>query len=81
MIHCPLFYKKYLQTEERSLNIDCKQIDTIDMSGLQLLHVWVQCVRARGVKTQLINLSESMQQTIRRLGLGQCFTDNYPDSA
>ena len=51
------------------------------MSGLQLLHVWMELVKMRGVETELLNMPEGMQQTIGRLGLGQSFTDNYPGAA
>jgi anti-anti-sigma factor len=66
---------------KKKIQIDCQQINSIDMSGLQLLHVWMECVRMRGVETQLLNLPDEMQQTIQQLGLGQCFTDNYPGAA
>jgi len=67
--------------KNRRLHVDCAKIDCIDMSGLQLLHVWMQCANMRGVQTQLINLPEAMKQIIQRLGLNQSFTDNYPDVA
>jgi anti-anti-sigma regulatory factor len=47
------------------------------MSGLQLLHAWMQCVSLRGVKPELINLPEGMQQTIKQLGLEKSFSDFY----
>jgi anti-anti-sigma regulatory factor len=66
---------------EKLYNIDCSEISSVDISGLQLLHVWLQCVRLRGVKPELINLPEGMQQTIKQLGLENCFADFYVDSA
>lgn len=63
------------------LQVDCGRIHNIDMSGLQLLHVWIECAKMRGIRAQLINLPERMQQTIQRLGLNQSFTDNYLDVA
>jgi len=62
-------------------SVDCSEISSIDISGLQLLHVWLQCVRLRGGKPELINLPESMRQTIKRLGLENCFADFYTDAA
>jgi len=59
------------------LHVDYAEIANIDMSGLQLLHVWMECAKMRGVNKQLVNLPDDMHQTIQRLGLGQCFTDSY----
>jgi len=61
--------------------IDCSEISSVDMSGLQLLYVWMQCVSMRGVKPALVNLPEGMHQTIKRLGLEKCFSDFYTDSS
>ena len=59
--------------------IDCSGISSVDMSGLQLLYVWMQCVGMRGAKPALINLPAGMQQTIKTLGLENCFSDFYTD--
>ena len=66
---------------KKRIRIDCGKISSIDMSGLQLLHVWMELVKMRGVEAELLNLPNDMQRTIERLGLGQSFTDNYPGSA
>lgn len=73
--------QKLSSSTRKSIHIDCARISAIDMSGLQLIHVWMELVKMRGVRTELINLPDNMQQSIQRLGLGQCFTDNYPDAA
>jgi ABC-type transporter Mla MlaB component len=59
---------------EKQFYVDCSEISSVDMSGLQLLYVWMQCVSFRGVKPELINLPEGMQQAIKRLGLNKCFS-------
>lgn len=66
---------------KKRVHVDCGGIEAIDMSGLQLLHVWIECASVRGIQAKLVNLPEEMRQTIQRLGLGQCFSDNYPDVA
>ncbi len=66
---------------ENLSSVDCSGINSIDISGLQLLHVWLQCVRLRGGQPKLINLPESMQQTIEHLGLKNCFAGFYTDAA
>ena len=58
---------------EKNIRIDCGRVRSADLSGLQLLYVWMQCARFRGVSTELINLSESLQQALYKLGLGHCF--------
>ena len=59
---------------EKNFRLDCTKLLTIDISGLQLLYVWMQCARFRGVEPELVNIPDSLQQTIRRMGLGHCFT-------
>lgn len=73
--------QKMSTSRKKSIHIDCAMISTIDMSGLQLLHVWMELVKMRGVKAELVNLPDSMRQSIDRLGLVQCFTDDYSDVA
>lgn len=73
--------QKLASARNKRIHIDCEHIESIDMSGLQLLHVWMELVRMRGMETQLHNLPDGMRQTIKRLGLGHSFTDNYPDVA
>ena len=53
----------------KKLLVDCGNINSIDMTGLQLLHVWMECARIRGVKPQLINLPVDMRHMIQPLGL------------
>ncbi|MRR54080.1 MAG: hypothetical protein EG822_06155 [Deltaproteobacteria bacterium] len=53
--------------------IDCSKIRSIDMRGLQVLYVWMQCVSLRGFTSELINVPKGMHQTIKRLGLEKCF--------
>jgi ABC-type transporter Mla MlaB component len=54
--------------------INCSEIRSIDMSGLQLLYVWIQCASLCGMKAMLINLPEVMLKAIKRLGLERCFS-------
>lgn len=61
---------------EKNVRIDCGRIRAVDISGLQMLYVWMQCARFRGVEPELVNLPDSLQQALQKLGLGQFFTDN-----
>lgn len=58
---------------EKNIRIDCGSIRTVDINGLQLLYVWMQCVRFMGVEPELVNLTDSLRQTLKRMGLGHCF--------
>lgn len=58
---------------EKNVRIDCGGIRAADMSGLQLLYVWMQCARFRGVEPELINLSDSLRKDMQRTGLGHFF--------
>jgi anti-anti-sigma regulatory factor len=61
---------------EKNIRIDCGKIHTADISGLQLLYVWMQCARFRGVESQLVNMTAGLQQIMLRMGFGHCFTGN-----
>lgn len=54
---------------ERVMNIriDCSGILSADISGLQLLDVWIQCARFRGIEFELINLSNDLQLMMRKI--------------
>jgi anti-anti-sigma regulatory factor len=60
---------------EKLFRIDCSEIKIVDMSGLQLLHVWLHCLSLRGVRPELINLPEGMQQSIKQMGLEKSFSE------
>jgi ABC-type transporter Mla MlaB component len=51
----------------QSLRIDCGEIKNVDMSGMQLLNVWLQCFRFRGVETTLVNVPESLRHAMHGL--------------
>lgn len=66
--------QKIVSGGDKNFNIDCERIRTADVSGLQLLYVWMQCARFRGVEPALVNLSDSLHQAIQRMGFEHCFT-------
>ena len=59
------------------ITIDCSQIEGIDINGLQLLFVWLQCIRLHGMVPSLVNLTEEMVLKMTALGLIQNFADDY----
>jgi anti-anti-sigma regulatory factor len=66
--------QKIVSAGEKNIRIDCERIRAADLSGLQLLYVWMQCAKFRGVEPELVNLSDNLQQTMQRMGLWHCFT-------
>jgi len=58
---------------EKNIRIDCGKVRTADKSGLQLLYVWMQCARFRGVEPELVNLSDSLRHAMQRMRIGHCF--------
>lgn len=64
---------------EKNIRIDCGKILSADISGLQLLYVWMQCARLRGVESKLVNVSENLQQDMQRMGLSHCFAGSKND--
>lgn len=55
-------------TGVKSFNINCGQINETDTCGLQLLNVWVECARLRGMDPKLVNVTEGMRRVHRELG-------------
>ena len=56
---------------DKTLLVDCGQIKSIDANGLQILHVWLQCARFRGMEPKIINLSEGLQRIMMVTGFSQ----------
>ena len=61
--------------------INCKDIEDTDTSGLQLLIVWMECARLRGIEPKLVNVPDGMLRSINDFGFSHLFTDTYPDVA
>lgn len=55
------------------LRIDCGRVRDADIGGVQMLYVWMQCARIRGMESVLVNLPDMLHATLRRLGLDTCF--------
>ena len=49
----------------KQLRINCGRIGKVDNSGLQLLLVWMECARIRGVVPRLTHVNEDMKQIMR----------------
>ncbi|CAH2031339.1 STAS domain-containing protein [Trichlorobacter ammonificans] len=65
---------------QKTLKVDCGQIKSVDFSGLQLLKVWLQCARFRGLEPKLVNLSEGLKRVMLVTGFapaeaGLCLED------
>jgi ABC-type transporter Mla MlaB component len=65
---------------EKNIRIDCAKVKSADISGLQLLYVWMQCARFRGVGTELVNLSKALKKDMQKIGLRHCFIGNCANS-
>jgi ABC-type transporter Mla MlaB component len=51
----------------KKICIDCKKVLVSDISGMQLLYVWMECARFRGMEPELVNLPDTLQQAMRKL--------------
>jgi ABC-type transporter Mla MlaB component len=56
----------------KSMHIDCRKVCSADTNGLQLLYVWIQCAKFRGVHSILVNLPDCLQQSMMNLGFEDC---------
>lgn len=63
----------------KSFLINCGQIEEADRSGLQLLNVWVECAKLRGIEPKLVNVTDGLLRSINELGFSELFFDTYPD--
>lgn len=63
---------------DHNLRIDCGEIQKTDESGMQLLSVWLQCFRFRGVEPTLVNVPERLRQTMQHLDFKQYLSDKFP---
>jgi anti-anti-sigma regulatory factor len=65
--------QKIISGGDKRIRIDCELIRTADIRGLQMLYVWMQSARSRGVEPELINLSRSLRQAMKKMGFDNCF--------
>lgn len=71
-----------LQSEgKKSFLINCQAVETTDTSGLQLLNVWMECARLRGIEPKLVHVSDGLLRTINELGFNELFTDIALDAS
>ncbi|MBK5274942.1 MAG: STAS domain-containing protein [Desulfuromonadales bacterium] len=71
--------QKTISEGDTKIRIDCESMRTADICGLQLLFVWMQSARFRGVEPELINLSGDLRQNMQKMGFEHCFTGNSSD--
>lgn len=67
-------YGKYLR-------IDFHQISEVDVFGQQLLFIWLQCLKFRGIEPELFNLPDNLRKTFKKLGFRICKGIKSPDMA
>lgn len=60
-----LFLQQISTDGGKNIRIDCGKILAFDISGMQLLYVWMQCARFKGMEPELVNLSESLQLAMK----------------
>jgi len=65
--------QKIVSGGDKKIRIDCSMICLADIRGLQMLYVWMQSAKSRGVDPELINLSRSLRQNMKRMGFDNCF--------
>jgi len=54
--------------KSRKLQIDCRNVITFDKTGQELLNVWVQCAKNRGVEPELIIPPNNFRYSFKSLG-------------
>lgn len=65
--------QKIISGGDKKIRIDCEKIHKADIRGLQMLYVWMQSAKFRGVEPELINLTRNLRQSMKRMGFDNCF--------
>jgi anti-anti-sigma regulatory factor len=65
--------QKIISGGDNKIRIDCEMIRKADIRGLQMLYVWMQSAKSRGVEPELINLSRNLRQAMKKMGFDNCF--------
>lgn len=60
----------------KKVQIDCGLVSEADASGLQLLMIWLECARMRGVEPVLVNISVRLQQIMKFHNFWQYLAEN-----
>ncbi len=60
-----------------NLRVDCAKVYDADVTGLELLLLWLECARIRGVKPVLVNISERLQKIMLELNFRYCLNDEF----
>ena len=60
--------QKIIPGVAKKLLIDCRDVIVIDCTGLELLYVWLQCVRLRDVEPELLNPPNKLRRAFQRFG-------------
>lgn len=63
---------------EATVVIDCSGIDEIDLSGFQLIYTWLHCIRMKGLRHELVNVPDWMEDAQRLLGITQALERELP---
>lgn len=58
--------------DEKKLRVDCGLVEEADIGGLQLLNVWIQCVRIRGMEPVLVNVPMRLRHAMHVLTGHRC---------
>ncbi len=66
--------QKLKSANHKCVHIDCSKVEAIDLSGLELLRVWVELLKIHGVEPKIVNPTDYVQKNIHRLGVKQCDT-------
>lgn len=57
----------------KTVAVDCSGINGIDLSGFQLLYVWLHCIQLNGLHPELVNMPDWMHEAQKRQGVAQVF--------
>jgi ABC-type transporter Mla MlaB component len=49
----------------RRLDVDCRYVKAFDTTGQQILNVWLQCSRLRGVEPEVVNFPKNLQKIFK----------------
>ena len=62
-----------LANSGRSVSVRCEHLQHIDCAGLQVLLALHEALKGRGASLRVLNMPDSVQQTLRTAGLASAF--------
>lgn len=73
LLACSL--KKLRGAGMRNVRIDCGQLNEVDVSGLQVLYIWLRSFKFRGIDLEMVNPPRKLRKVLQGLLIKICYSE------